>query len=733
MNKYAKLEGEALEKHLEGFLIPHWSVSAISSFIGNEKSFEQRYIYKDYPKERSMPSIIGEAYHHALMEYFRNMSLGGEVLSFDALTMIAHTRLDSIGADEYRPQKKLTIIEQQLKALECINFALRSFLGELGAYTSVIQEILFVEQQFKEFVSINGIDIPIPLKAVPDLVFIDKEGYLCILDHKTVYSYTPEKNVTKKYSNQSIGYTLAINEFIRRNPNMFKKWPKAKEGVKHFYYYENKYSQNRDGSRQIRQIPMDLEKSGQLFEQILFEGVFRLIEAVQNPDYVYLMNPNDVMEDGEKILEFWIKTHIDGLEGFPNLTPAQRAILTKRRSNVRRAALTSIPKSVIKAFTDPTDFVSLTLEDTENLTIPEKIEHRLKTFGYPVKVEHTIEGYSCDTHLVQIGAGLKSSQIYGYRMDIANAVGAKDVRINKNLVEYKGTAYVAIEVNRKNTRPLLLTEEHIRAKELGFPVGMDNFGNVIRWDIANPSTPHLLVAGASGSGKSVLIESIIATAMDKHIPVTILDPKYEFLHYGNIARVINELEDIEAFMAEKVAEMDSIFKAKGAVGASKDKQLIIFDESADCFTRQTKERRIVMDECGEEIQMPTKSIKAAGDAFEAIMLREEWAEYNAGKKGKDPKFKTLEENTLILAQKARSAGIHLVLAAQRFSVKVLTGDAKANFTTRLCLTVASGVDSKVMLDQEGAEKLNGKGDALITSPEVSEPVRIQCFMPHQKG
>jgi len=699
MNKYSLLDEEAMKKHLDGFLISHWSVSAISSFIGNEKSFERKYIYKDYEKEKSLPSIIGDTYHHALMKFFEQVSAGNGAMTYDELMMIAHEKLETFGADEYRPQVKLSIAELQLKALASVNFLIESFLAEYHAYSSFIGEILFIEAVFKEFVQLNGIDVPIPLKAKIDLVFIDKKGYLCILDHKSVHSYTPEKNVIKKYSNQSIGNKLALDEFVRRNPELFAKWPKAKQGVKHFYYYENKYSKNKDGSNQIQQIPMDLKKSGQLFEQILFEATFRLIEAVQNPDYVYLMNPNDVMEDGQKILTFWMKTHLEGLEGFPNLSPSQRVMLEKRRSGIRRAALTSIPKSVIRAFSDPTDFVSLTLEEMENLTIPEKIEHRLKTFGYPVKVEHTIEGYSCDTYLVQIGAGLKTAQIYSYRMDIANAVGAKDVRINKNLVEFKGSAYVAIEVNRRETRPLLLTKADTQDGPI-FPIGKDNYGNTLSWSLLNPSTPHMMIAGAAGSGKSVAILNIIEVALAKGIPVVILDPKYEFTDYSERCEAYNELGDIEAFIELAVGEMDKIFKSKGATGNSKNKRLIIFDEAADCLVRQTKKRFLV------DYNEKGKPVKVL-----------------------DETFKTLEENVLIIAQISRSAGMHLVLAAQRFSAKVLTGDAKANFTTRLCLTVASGTDSKVMLDQEGAEKLNGKGDALITSPEVSDPVRIQCFMP----
>lgn len=721
------MPAEELQNHLDGFLVDHWSVSSVASFIQNEKGFERKYIFKDYDRESSLASHIGNVYHHALMEFFRHYQTTNERLSYDALLMCAHYALDQIGAHQWKAQKKLTIIEQQQEALKRVNEALKNFLAEFDAYEQEIGEVLFVEQTFKEFVEINGVEVPLPLKFKPDVVFITKEGELAILDHKSKRSYTEEKDVTLKYSNQAIGYKLGLDVAIQRLDNILKRYPKAAEGVKKFFFYENKYTTNRDGSRQIRQIPMDLTTTGQLFEQILFEGVFRVIEAVQNPDYVYLMNPTDYFEPGDKVVEFWIKTHLEGLEGFPNLNQAQIKILKQRRSSIRRSALTGVPKGIIKAFGNTKDFVSFDPSTMENLTTPERIEHRLRTFNYPVKVEHTVEGYSCDTYLLQVGAGLKTAQIYGYRMDVANVIGVRDVRITPSLIEYKGGAYLGIEVNRKNTKPLYLTTEDIPQGNV-FPLGRDNFGKTMSWSIDNPSTPHLMIAGASGSGKSVTIKSIIEVARAKGIPVAILDPKFEFLDYkAQGYTVINELDEIELFMEAKVREMDQTFRTRGAKGASEDKQLIIFDEAADCFARQARERKVYVDRHGEIIEKPAKRVEQASGRQEIEALREQWMAFSTCKHIKDVNFKTLEENTLILAQKARSAGIHLVLAAQRFSVKVLTGDAKANFSTRLCLTVASGVDSKVMLDQEGAEKLNGKGDALLTSPEHSEPVRMQCF------
>ena len=678
---FAALSPAELKKHIETFLVDHWSISSISDFIRNEKSFEKKYIFRVRDKDQSLSSIIGRVYHKVLMAFFKQYRDTKQKMTYDQLCFIAHAELGRIGANQYRPQKGKQISELQNEALKRVNALVQNFLQEFDSYEAEIEEIIFVEESFKEFVTINGIEIPLPLKMTPDVVFVRKGTLtLAVFDHKAKKNYTPEKDIILRLSNQSIGYKLGLDVTIKKYTQWLEKYPRLAEGVKDFFYYENKYTENRDGSRQIRQIPIDMEASAPLYEQLIFEGVFRLIEAVQNPDYVYLMNPHDFFEDGGDMMEFWMKTHIDGLEGFPNLKRNTKRLLKKRRSAIRRSALTGIPKSVIRSYGKPKDFISFTLTDMENLSIEERIEHRLRQFNYPVKVEHKISGYSCDTYLVTTGAGQQISKIYNYHLDIANAIGVTSVRIPQSMVEYEGQVWVAIEVRRKERKFLFLDSSDIPAGNV-LPIGKDNFGTTWSWDIDNPSTAHMMIAGTTGSGKSVAIKTIIAVAEKKGMKVAILDPKREFTEYGDKHEVFNELEDIELFMGLKVDEMDKIFKNSGASGNSMNKQLIIFDESADCFARA----------------------------------------------GKVEGMRTLEQNTLILAQKARSAGIHLLLAAQRFSVNVLKGDAKANFALRLCLAVKSRVDSRVMLDQEGAEKLAGKGDALFSSPDVAEPVRIQCF------
>src|SRR6266568_2001093 len=139
-------------------------------------------------------------------------------MTYDELTFCAHSELGMIGADQYRPQKKNTIEELKQDALKALNFALKSFLSEFDAYEQEIEEILFVEESFKIFVSINGIEIPLPLKIKPDVVFVHKDGSLSVLDHKTKKTWSDAKEVTLRYGNQSITYSLGMSIAIKQYP-----------------------------------------------------------------------------------------------------------------------------------------------------------------------------------------------------------------------------------------------------------------------------------------------------------------------------------------------------------------------------------------------------------------------------------------------------------------------------------------------------------------------------------
>jgi hypothetical protein len=224
------------------------------------------------------------------------------------------------------------------------------------------------------------------------------------------------------------------------------------------------------------------------------------------------------------------------------------------------------------------------------------------------------------------------------------------------------------------------------------------------WDIDNPSTPHVLICGSTGSGKSVCLVSIIEYAkLIGFDDIYIFDPKFEFTRYNEgKTSVYSDIEEIETVMETLVEEMNLLVKK----GTSK-RTLIVFDEFADAVANSRN-----------------------GNALN-VYAEEVIGEYaNGREKTKRVLVETkkcLEENLRILLQKGRSSGYRIVAATQRASVKVITGDAKVNFPVQICFKVPKEVDSKVILDEAGAESLSGKGDGLLKSPQYNGIVRFQAF------
>jgi DNA segregation ATPase FtsK/SpoIIIE-like protein len=325
----------------------------------------------------------------------------------------------------------------------------------------------------------------------------------------------------------------------------------------------------------------------------------------------------------------------------------------------------------------------------------------LRTFGLNVQVAHLFEGYSSDTYLLEPGAGVKITSIVKYKMDIANALNVPAVTIDTNLYIHLGRAYVKIDAPKQGDKILNFSAEHIEGRRI--PIGMDNFNNLVVWDLNNHATPHTLVCGATGSGKSVCIRSTIEAAKLMGVSdIVVFDPKYEFCHVDGI-KVYNDIEEIEEKMAKLVEDMQAAAKGK-----YKKDVLIIFDEFADAV--QTARS-------GKELEVREEVITGY---------------YANGRPKKEKQVvrvdKSLEENLKILLQKGRSLGYRIMAATQRASVQVITGDAKVNFPVQICFRVPKALDSKVVLDEEGAEALSGAGDGLMRSPEYqNQLVRFQGF------
>lgn len=670
MNQYGRFTKEQLEEHFSYYLMDSWSYSKVACFARNEKAFEKEYIYCERGR-RSATSVAGNAYHKALECYFASFGSEFPAPMLIDLQEVAYKYIDEVPANDWKLQKTTPTVEKaKEEATKKVTAALQNFFAELPVYVDEIDEVLGIEERFEEWVVVNGVDIPLPCHAEVDLIVRLKDGRTVIIDHKMKSAYSEEKEVALVHGKQAVTYIVCYES----------KYPG--KTIDEVWFFENKISQNKDGGPQIRKHCLVMDKdSRRLYEALLYEPMRRMIEAVSNPDYIYTVNDSDNLTDKAELYEFWTRTLIADVDDF-NVPEGKRSLIAQRQRKIKDSSLATIDPRVITSFRkNAASFITFDYSMTD-MTKPEIIEHVLRTFGMLVKVAHEVSGFSSDTFLLECGAGVKITNIYKYRLDIASALNVPTVRLSNTLIQHEGKSYLAIEVNKKRTEDVLWHESFLKGRQI--PIGLDNFRNTIVWDLDNHSTPHMLVCGATGSGKSVMLRSTIEYARAAGVDdIVIIDPKDEFwdLAERGVAHVYNDIDDIERVMAHEVAVMQARAKQRGQ---KHPHRLVVIDEFADAIAQ-------------------ARSGKALGDD------------------------KSLEENIRILAQKGRSLGYRIICATQRASTKIITGDTKVNFPVQICFRVPKAVDSTVVIDEEGAESLAGLGDGLMRSPEYLDTVRFQGF------
>jgi len=688
MNKYKLLGQDEIDEMLSNYLIDSWSYSKVRSFASNEKAFEMQYIYRCYGKS-SATTIAGQAYHGALCLYFLNLK-DGIVTDLIDLQSAAYKFIEDIPATWWKIQKTTPTIEEcRNAAVKSVTQLLANFINEVKLYTDEIAEVLHVEKRFKVWIRVNGVDIPMPVTMELDLVIRTNDNKKVIIDHKSKKAFTDEDEIRFTSGKQAIIYVLGYEE-------------EMEETIDEVWFIENKQSQNKDKSPQlVRQKTVMDDKTRRLYEALLYEPLKRMISAVGDPDYVYMINDNDNLTDKAELYDFWARTMIAEVDDF-NIPENKKALLKSRMRKIRDSSLATITPTVLrnfKAFTEefiPYDFTN------KNMTAQEKIEHILRSFGIITKVQYTFDGFSSATYLLSINAGVPIATIQKYRLDIANALDVPNVRIQKDLFVYEGKSYLAIESSTRKTALLAWSRDKLSGNRI--PVGIDNLQQTIVWDMDNSSTPHMLVCGATGSGKSVFLKSTIEYALLAGVKdVYIFDPKHEFTQYaGGSITVATDIEDIEALMKMLVEDMEGRVKSHANY-----KTLVIFDEFADAVANSRKGNALKKYE-----MVQTGLRKDLSPKMERVLVDVD---------------KSLEENLRILLQKGRSSGFRIIAATQRASTKVITGDAKVNFQCLLCFRVPKDIDSIVVLDEPGAEALNGRGDGLFKSPEYLNMIRFQGF------
>lgn len=342
-----------------------------------------------------------------------------------------------------------------------------------------------------------------------------------------------------------------------------------------------------------------------------------------------------------------------------------------------------------------------------------KLVETLETYGAKTRIVGIHRGPSVTRYELQPAAGVRVSKITGLADDIALNLAAMSVRIEAPV---PGKACIGIEVpnDHRDTvslRELIDSEEYRKAKgKLTFAVGKDIEGNIIIGDIAK--MPHMLVAGTTGSGKSVFTNSIILSilyhASPDEVKLILIDPKkVEFPIYNKIPHLL-------------IPVVTEPLKAAGALGWAvneMNKRYLMFEAN------NVKNLQEFNDMVIEERNKPAEEqdeVRAKIDLLpQIVIVVDEFADLMMAARSE------VEDSVLRLAQLARAAGIHMIIATQSPRADVLTGLIKSNIPSRVSLSVSSNVDSRVILDESGAEKLLGNGDLLYKPVGVKKPIRMQ--------
>lgn len=362
------------------------------------------------------------------------------------------------------------------------------------------------------------------------------------------------------------------------------------------------------------------------------------------------------------------------------------------------------PLEILHANPQSASFAS---SDKELEQTAESLQSTLLEFGRSARVVGWIAGPTVTTFKLQPGEGERVSKISSLEDDIALSLAAQSVRI---FAPIPGTSLVGIEIPNRKRQNVNLGDvlPYVKGGPLELAIGRDAEGTPVVADLAK--MPHLLIAGTTGSGKSVMINSIITTLLMRALPedvrLIMVDPKrVELAGYNGLPHlyvpVVTEPKQAASALQWAVSEMERRLKVFERLNVRKistynEKQAAGEFEHYDNPPQKMPYLVIIIDELSDLMMV-------AGKDVEASIVR--------------------------IAQLGRAAGIHLIVATQRPSSNVVTGLIKANITNRIAFNVATGIDSRVIIDQMGAEKLTGLGDMLFSKVDWGKPRRIQgCFV-----
>ncbi len=679
-------------KTLRDFPIDSYSYSSLSLFTTNPILFKIKYINRDrIDTLRGISAVVGSAFHNALFEYYTEMTISN---GFDPVKAGLEAGTKYIEEYEDGWIQYTTTIPTKQKALEKFTYAFTSYVQEIP-YDPEKRAILSLEERLEEKVAVEWrgqkVALPVTLVGYLDKLEEDKEKGMIITDYKLVHAFSSPDKIDGSKILQAVQYYFLVYAAYGTAPYSI-------------IFEEVKHSKNRDGGKQVQRYEMVYEQCEQFFDFYLrlYDDVTRAIGG----EAVWVPNIN-ALYDNEVALVSYIH-RLDVSE------EAAAAMKKERVTNITDLLKRKIVNATsMKRFMETVErqFVSGKQLNYTTMRIEEKIKTKFMEFGMLLDFEDVITGNAVDLYRFTPSIRLKMSNLKSYVADIEQVVGVSGVRI---LAPIPNTTLVGFEIPRaERTFPEGLPALD-QANPFRLAMGVDILKQVYTFDIRK--APHLLIAGATGSGKSVFLNSLLEQLKENpQVDLHLFDPKMvELVRYKKHAlEYENNPEAIYESLMSIANEMESRYARLAEAGA----------RNIEEYPGEMKYKVVVIDEFGDLIVSKHKVAKMV--ETDDVYLSGELKGKHKMKKETTDISGEIASTILRLAQKARAAGIHIIIATQRPSTDIITGSIKANFPTKVAFRTAKEVDSRILLDETGADKLLGKGDMIFSSDDGM--IRLQGF------
>ena len=688
-------------------LIDHWSYSSMMLLMRNAIQFKKRYILKIYDDNYSPAATVGQGCHKAVEQFLRGESIEDAIA--EGLKLIESKSDVTIDYGKTGSREKM---------LKDYTAGVQMYFDERPEWEK--RKVLMIEEGITDVITdIDGNHMAIPAKCFVDVVWestrketfagIDfPKGSLVIEDHKFVRSYSADdEDDPAKLVQCMFNYHL-VKAKLGRVPDVM-------------IYRETKLSKNRDGSPQSQDFVVHFAQHADYFE--IFFKIYNDCSAFITQDNpMFLPNFQD-MFDGRNSFDTYRQNII---------TTDAPVVVQHKAKDVAYVDKKFIPSAVDKVA-------------NKNLAPEEKLRLKLLEFGVPVEMLETYSNSSVTMYTFRPSRGVRMKTIETHSKDMALALEAGSIRVQAPIM---GTNKVGVEVPNKTRSVVNYTPNAEMSGTMVIPVGIDVYGKTISKDLRD--MPHCLIAGSTGSGKSVMLNVLIQSLIDQMSPedmkLVLIDPKrVELSQFKDtphlMSKVIHELpQAIKAlkWLVDEMEERYTTLEKAGArnisdyAGGNMPYIVCVIDEFADLML--TNENAIK--------SKKSPSYSSMGVIELRLLCRDRGIDIGskASKGGCVDALKALDSEDILnavdadveqlivrLAQMARAVGIHVVVATQRPTVDVVTGLIKANMPTRIAFSVSTKTDSNVILDRRGAEELVGKGDMLFLDPSNKELRRLQGY------